>query len=133
MTQPPSRSSEDEIRYRIAHVDQAYGTLRRLIAWTGICVLGYFGKEAIVALAGHHTFADISLTLKWLVGEKKGVVFAWANAIGWGLYGFRQRKLRRDFIQKSTARMKQLELERDPGRTSSNLTDRGETNPEDKL
>jgi hypothetical protein len=44
----------------------------------------------------------------------------------------KQRKLRRDVVERLSSRVPFLEKQLDPGRTSSKLTDRGDTNPEDR-
>ena len=49
------------------------------------------------------------------------------------IYGVLQRKLRRDAIQRLHGRVEALEKERDPSRTSSTLTSRGDTRREDRL
>ncbi len=47
-------------------------------------------------------------------------------------YGMRERKLRRETIERLSKRITDLEKLVDPSRTSSHLTVRGTTNPEDR-
>jgi hypothetical protein len=50
----------------------------------------------------------------------------------WG-YGLRERRLRRQTTERFTQRNYKLEKLVDPNRTSSHLTTRGTTNPEDRI
>lgn len=49
------------------------------------------------------------------------------------LYGARQKRLKGNTIQKMGAQIKELEAKIDPNRSSSGLTERGKTRPEDEL
>lgn len=81
------------------------------------------------SLSGLSTAADIQLS--FLVDIS--VYIAWLAGAGGVGYGLHQRKLRRDTVERLQARITELESEVDPGRTSSGLTGRGDTNPEDKI
>jgi hypothetical protein len=91
----------------------------------------YMAYLSIDALAGRRTLAWIGINA--LANVKISVVIGWFVGIAGFGYGLRQRKLRRDTIARLSGRIQYLEKVIDPGRTSSKLTERGETRPEDSL
>lgn len=101
-----------------------------LIKWGSLVAIIYFFKEAIVALAGKDTSSKILFS--FVSDLKMDRYAAYAAAIGGAIYGMRQRKLRKDTIERLQSRIVDLEKRLDPGRTTSTLTNRGETRPEDK-
>ena len=107
-------------------------------------------SDAVIALAGNNTMADfrvsaladIKLQSEYkqnAAGDEsdtqKYLVLATALAITFGIAGLlaaqRQRRLRLDVIEKMSKRIEFLEKMVDPNRSTSGLTVRGETNPED--
>lgn len=102
-----------------------------LIRWGALVLITRYAYLSIEAMAGKETFAgffvnflgnfDVSMALSWVVG---GTGF---------LYGARQRSLRRDAIERLQGRITHLEKQIDPRRSSSNLTPRGDSRPEDVL
>lgn len=80
---------------------------------------------------GKHTFADVGV--RFLADVRIGNALSYAVGAGGIAYGARQRKLRGDTIQKMGDRIKELETAIDPNRSSSGLTKRGHTRPEDEL
>jgi hypothetical protein len=93
----------------------------------GISALFYLSTKS---LAGHHTFADIGIKVigDFKISEAASYLFG-AGGVG---YGLRERKLRRQTTERLTQRTITLERAVDPNRTSSHLTVRGTTNPEDR-
>ena len=87
--------------------------------------LGWCGYLSIASLAGKHTIADIVISFLGNITVSKGVAYIFGA--GGTAYGVYQRKLRRDFIERHSARDRELELQHDPSRSSSHLTPRGET------
>lgn len=131
----PRKSAKDRDRDRqsfiqLAKVESITKVLVAAIKWIAISYLAWCGVQAIEALAGKATLADISVAVKWLTGDKKSEFLAWGVGAGGVLYGLRQRRLRKDLTEHFGAR--ELELGIDPGRTSSMLTSRGDTNPRDQ-
>lgn len=89
-------------------------------------------KEGWIQSAGTITVADlraavsfdsVSSSAPWLL-----VIFG----VGGIAYGRRQAKLRQDTIQRLHPYQEKHEKSIDPNRTSSSLTSRGETRPEDR-
>ena len=79
----------------------------------------------MAALAGRTTISDIVVNFLGNFRVSEGL--AWALGAGGTGYGLLQRKLRRDTIERLQGRVKTMEQEYDPNRSSSNLTSRGTT------
>jgi len=123
-------SSDHKYRLLDKAIDSLSGVLSLLIKWGGLVFIAYFAKEAVRALAGEVTSARILLAMLADVTVKETVAYSIsALAI---LYGLRERKLRRDTIEYYSRRVPELERRIDPNRSSSNLTGRGTTRPEDE-
>lgn len=99
-----------------------YGTLVLIVRYVYL---------SIDSLAGRQTLADVGFTI--LGNVNVSVVIAWGAGAAGLAYGWQQRKLRRDTIEYLQRRNIELESELDPNRTSSSLTPRGDTRPEDQL
>lgn len=85
----------------------------------------------VVALAGKTTAADIGVKILSNFSISQGL--AWALGIGSATYGLAQNRLRKNTVERLQKRIQQLEKQRDPRRTSSRLTPRGDTRPEDEI
>lgn len=105
--------------------------LSNLIRWGGVVLIVRYGYLGIDALAGKRTFADIGVN--FLTNIQISVALAWGAGAGGIIYGLRQRKLRKDTIERLVGRIQEFESDLDPSRTSSKLTTRGDTRPEDKI
>ena len=116
---------QSRVSERIASV------LLSLIRWGGIVGTVYFGYLSIESLAGQKTSADIGVN--FLANIDISVALAWAVGAGGVLYGSKQKKLRKDTIEKLQKRIKELELKSDFNRSSSELTSRGDTRLEDRI
>jgi len=102
-----------------------------LFRWVGIVLIVRYAYLGIEALAGKSTLADIGVN--FLTDINISVALAWAAGLGGMVYGIKQRELRKDTIERLVGRIHELEGEVDPNRTSSNLTKRGDTRPEDRV
>lgn len=103
------------------HLGIKYGTF---------AFLGWQAKQVFLSLAGQTTMANFALDI--LSNVKGSHWAAWGGTVTFAGYGLFERKLRRDTVKELHKRIRDKELERDPNRTSSQLTPRGETNPKDK-
>ncbi len=101
------------------------------VRYGALIVVGYWGLEAIRALAGSSTFADISVD--FLTEINVSVALAWSVGVFGGVYGYKQRHLRRNTVERLQGRIRELEAMIDPQRSSSKLTTRGDTRPEDRI
>ena len=99
------------------------------IRWTGTCVIAYLGYRCIDSLAGQHTDATFDFSIFAELKPREIVLLA-AALLSVG-YGRLQKKLRQTTIERLQARIRKDEKKTDPKRSSSDLTPRGETNPED--
>ena len=102
-----------------------------LIRWGSIVLIVRYIFLSIESLAGKITLTDIGINF---LGEVKvSIALAWSIGIFGAFYGLKQRKLRKDTIERLQLRNTELESQIDSNRSSSKLTVRGETRPEDKL
>lgn len=110
-------------------VDGIVVVLQSAIRWGSIVAVAWFTRLAIGDLSGETTLADIGIN--FLGKVEVSVALAWTVGALGGYYGYRQRKLRRDTVERLQDRNKELEKRIDLNRTSSRLTKRGDTRPED--
>jgi len=108
------------------------GISRDFFRWSGLVGLAFFGYKSIEALSGTTTVADIGLSLRTFASVKVSQLVAWMFGAGGVAYGLGQRRLRRDTVERLQGRIKRYETLVDPDRSSSSLTPRGETRPEDQ-
>jgi hypothetical protein len=122
--------SEERISRRIASVEAIASIVNNLIRWSGLVAIAYMGYRTVGTLAGQTTTADIGI--RFFTEIRISEFAAWLLGAGGIGYGWRQRKLRRDNIERLERRVRDLEAEIDPKRTSSKLTKRGDTPREDR-
>jgi hypothetical protein len=107
----------------------------RLSKWIPLCVIFYFVYLSIAALAGKATLAQFGL---WIAADLKATkVFSHVVTSIFGLggvtFGYRERKLRQKNIERMSSQLAEYEAKIDPKRSSSRLTRKGSTRPEDTL
>ena len=92
--------------------------------------LAYFVEQAFVSLAGR----DTSLIVAFFTSTGCGVTAAAGAGVGTlgATYGVWQRRLHRRAIAHFAPRLAELERRLDPSRTTSGLTDIGQTHPDDE-
>ena len=120
--------------------------IRDLIKYGCLLGISYFAYSSIDSLSGATTQANINIKAEGSVnlgtGEKdisiglpewyKGTLFlALIFGVGGIAYGRIQAKLRKDVIQRYHPTMQEAERRVDNMRSSSELTERGDTRPED--
>jgi hypothetical protein len=128
---PAQRKALREIDYRITKAESITKLITAAFRWGALSFMAYMFFRSVEALAGHLTRADLNLGVRFLVAEKLDEVLAIGVGLGGFLYGWRQRKFRKDDIEGRSNRIAELERMIDPGRSSSQLNRRGGTNPED--
>jgi len=124
-----SDSTKVEIRRIDARADMVTKLGHSVAKYGSAAIIAFFAYRAVDTLAGVDTFADI--TVSWLVSCKMTGFAALILALAALLYGHYQRKLRKDVIERMHRYQAAYERERDPNRTSSKLTPRGDTRKED--
>lgn len=128
-----------------------------LIKWGSAVAIAWFIYLSITTLAGQTTIADFSASanvslpsekllgslqdgvekaaatvLKEWLADSPFTAIAWAVALVMCWYARRERKLRKDTVERLQNRITELEKGKDPNRTSSGITPRGDTQPGDK-
>ena len=112
-----------------------HAALVKLCKWIPITLICYFAYLSIAALAGKSTLAAIGI---YLVADLKvnkflsHIVMA-AFGISGTAYGYQQKKLQQRNIERMSKVIQNLENKLDPNRSSSRLTDKGLTRPEDAI
>ena len=129
-TSPGQRPlSEGVIRLQVK-LDAAARVLDSLFQWGSLLGCMYFLKDVLQAYAGQTSLADISFSL--LVNEHAGVMLSLVFGGGGIAYGLKQRNLRKATVARLHRYQELYERSLDPGRTSSGLTERGDTQEIDK-
>jgi hypothetical protein len=125
------RKEDREYNYRAFRLTQLLGLANVIVRYGAMVLIAYMGYLTVESLSGENTAANIGI--KMLADLRVSTALAWLFGAGGVGYGMKQRNLRRSNIERMEARIKELEGEVDPGRSTSKLTPRGLTNPEDKL
>ena len=122
---------EREFVYKVRRNDAIAGVLRTLIRYGAVVALAIVLWLIVRELAGKVTFADIGIKL--LADVRFSEVVAWGTGAAGIAYGLRERGLRRKVNATLGKRCSDLESAFDSNRTSSRLTETGDTSPEDAL
>ncbi len=85
----------------------------------------------VEALAGQVTLAQIGISFLGNLTLSQSLAYIFGT--GGVIYGYGEHKLRQRTIRRLGPKRKELEVSIDPRRTSSRLTEKGETNPEDEI
>lgn len=104
---------------------------KMVIRYGTIALIGYFARDVLIEWTGETTSANLLFNI---VTDIKFPVAALGatNVITFVLYR-RERQLRQDNTKHMHRPVRAKELEIDPERSSSNLTERGTTNPKDSV
>lgn len=102
-------------------------TLIRCLTVVGIFYIMYL---MVKELAGKDTVSNILVKFVTDFNINETIAYT-VGGIG-TLYGFGQRHLRRNYVSRYHRRIQELERQIDGRRSTSRLTDRGETRPEDR-
>lgn len=122
--------AENEALHRHGVGSSIAKVLTSLIQWVGLSSITYFAFRAIDSLSGQATTADIGVS--FMADIKVSVMLSWAAGAAGVAYGYGQRKLRKNTVEKLHKRNQELESEFDKRRSSSQLTPKGDTRDEDK-
>lgn len=126
MTEAREREGERrDFAMRIEVIRQIASTIRYTIGVGGFCWLAWMGYKSVAALAGKATSANIMAA----VGVSEWLTIAVVSVLVAGNIG--QARLRKWSTARLTDRIKDLELQLDPDRSSSKLLPDGSTRPED--
>lgn len=128
MAKTPAVSARSSERVKIAKVDQWYRTVRTAVRVIGVVAAVWLLRGALDTLAGETT--RLAFELSVLADVKFAVSVALAGSAA--VWAIAERMLRHRKVESLQDRIKELERRLDPGRTSSQLTPKGKTNPYDK-
>lgn len=120
---------ESEYIFRAKKLDIVDTAIRLLIPWGSLILIAYWVHSDVVALAGKQTLARIGLSFVGDIRVSDAVAYIFGAA--GAAYGIAERNLRRRNISRLAVENSELEGIVDHGRTSSNLTRRGTSKPED--
>ena len=118
-----------ELRAKISRNESIASVANNIVRWLGVGFLGYCMVLISREVAGQTTVAIVDFVARLHASEAVAAIFG-LSGIG---YGMRQRKLRRDTVERLSKRIADSEAVIDPQRTSSRLSSRGETPPEDPI
>lgn len=104
--------------------------VNNLVKWGALALIAYLMAQCIDSLAGEATTSNIAISLVTDLKMNQYLAYAFGGS-GIG-YGIMQRKSKRDTIERLQGRKEALEQMVDPGRSSSKLTPKGLTRPEDQ-
>lgn len=125
------REEENRFAYQAHRITVIFATINRIVVGVTWVACAYFLHLSVLGVAGKTTFADIGLKLLANVSISQGVAYIFGA--GCAVYGYKERNLRRKNVERITRRNREMEQVIDPGRSTSALTPRGDTNPGDKL
>ena len=119
----------DEVALRINTADQWHRTLRAAITAAGWVGVAYCASLAIGQFAGQNTNLFVGATLS-VIGKLSVAVpsVVAASCCAWAVG---ERKIRQRNTAYLTDRIRKLESDADPNRTTSGLMRTGATNPRD--
>jgi hypothetical protein len=131
MKSPPiATKTEIDAKILYRKIDAAVTLCKAVIKYGALVLCVRYLFLIAGALAGKTTLA--SLVLSVLANAKVSDCICLLFGGGGAVYGVAQRQLRRRAIKRLTGRPKELEVAIDPNRSSSELTARGTTRPEDE-
>lgn len=104
--------------------------IHTVVPWTAAVLVALLFQRSVSSLAGQYTFAQIGVG--FLGDFRISEAFAYIFGTGGVVYGIKRRRLHQDNVERTAQRISDLEKRLDPKRSSSRLTPRGKTRPEDK-
>jgi hypothetical protein len=111
-------------------IDRTAEIVRYLIKYGSYALSTYFLSVSARSFAGETTLANFAVNLVGTmnVNEWGGWLIAGLCGAGW----IRQRRVHHNYIQQYAPATKAKEMALHPGRSSSGLSERGDTHPGDK-
>ena len=101
-----------------------------VVQWGSAVLVAYFLYRSVSSLSGRYTFAQIGVSFLGDMRISEGLAYLFGA--GGVVYGVKRHRLHGDNVQRMAGRLAELEKQIDPKRSSSRLTPRGKTRPEDK-
>lgn len=109
-------------------------TWAALVKWSSLAFMAWTVERTLSRFAGKNTLADISLSALINIDGLPIIVGGLSVVFGVGgiAYGRAQAELRRTTVERLHQYQEKYERSIQPGRTTSKLTPRGDTRPEDQ-
>lgn len=126
---PPRLGRDDLSLYAL---NQRHRTFRTGIRTLGVLVVAWLGFRALEALGGQDTSVSIVVSLILTAFFELKFILAIILAAACAGWAVAERILRYRKVEQMQSRIIKLETAIDPGRTSSGLTPKGKTHPQDK-
>lgn len=126
-----AKTTQDKVREKVVFADFLTNLVNKLAFYGCIAFAVDRSAEVLMALAGKTTIADIAIGGFLSAGLGKAAAVSGVVATGTSAWALLERRERRKKTEALTTRIRELEQRIDPTRTSSGLTPKGETNPED--
>jgi hypothetical protein len=104
----PSSRSEQEWAFKALRLQQWVSVGTTAIRVAGVVACFYFMYLMVASLAGEVTLADVGID--FLADFRVNTAVAWIFGAGGTVYGMRQRKLRRDTVERLMARPRLVEF-----------------------
>lgn len=125
----PDKTWDSPFKYRVLAkvIDLSKTVIRGGIGLGALWII----KETIIPFAGSESTADIEILYRLATDLSADKWAAYILGGGGLIYGLRERKLRKKYIERMSDRIKSLEEKIDPGRSSSGLPKTGDTKPTD--
>jgi hypothetical protein len=131
---PPPRirsKLEGDYLVKFRKLDILADAVHLAFPWLSLVAIFFFTYLMVVQLAGKTTLAEFGV--KVLADIKLPQVLAYLFGVGGLGYGIGERHLRHKKVAHMEGHIKTLEAAFDPSRSSSGLTRKGTTRPEDKI
>ena len=104
---------------------------RAAVSWAGLGFCVYWGAQTLIEWAGQATVADLRLALSGSGWRDVVVLISVLFGAGGLAYGRQRERLRRETVRRFEGLKKARETALDPQRSSSGLTQSGETPDEE--
>jgi hypothetical protein len=127
----PRGKAEAEFLLRHRRLEIWADAVHLIIPWGSLVLIFLFGYLGLEQLAGRITLAKIGISI--LGDLKLPQVLSYLFGAGGVSYGVNEARLRRKKTQEMSSHITNLEKVLDSKRTSSGLTTRGTTRPEDRI
>jgi hypothetical protein len=114
----------------IETIHQTFKTLRTAIRSAGVFGCVWVLGQALSTLAGKDTDLAVDAALSLVAETSVAISFSVAGLCA--IWAVAERWIRQRALQRQQTRLRELEQYIDPGRSSSQLTEHGETNPSDR-
>lgn len=104
--------------------------IHTVVPWGSAILIAWYFYKSVSSLAGLYTFAQIGVGFLGDFRISEGIAYLFGA--GGVAYGVKRHRLQQENIERTAQRISDLEKRLDPKRSSSRLTPRGKTRPEDK-